>query len=88
MSKYRIRSIKHKILGASTLSGIKAWYDDSIGRLNSDGIGILIGKFAGEDLISVFYKDGSYKLLNFDLSNRFDNSEIFLITKKEQSVLQ
>jgi len=81
LSKYKIRSVKHKSLGNSTLSGIEVWYDDSIGRLNSDGLGNLIGKFQGEDLMSVFYKDGSYKLLNFDLSNRFDNSEILLITK-------
>ena len=81
LSKYKIRSIKHKTLGVSTLSGVDVWYDDSIGKLNSDGIGYLVGNFTGDDLISVFYKDGSYKLLNFDLTHRFDNSEIYSIHK-------
>ncbi len=81
LSKYKIRSIKHKTLGVSTLSGVDVWYDDSIGKLNSDGIGFLVGNFTGDDLISVFYKDGSYKLLNFDLTHRFDNSEIYSIHK-------
>ncbi len=85
LSKYKIRSIKHKTLGVSTLSGVDIWYDDSIGKLNSDGIGVLIGNFTGDDLISVFYKDGSYKLLNFDLSNRFDNSEIYSIKKYDSN---
>ena len=81
LSKYRIRSIKHKTLGLSTLSGIDVWYDDSIGRLNSDGVGTLIGNFSGDDLISVFFNDGSYKLSNFDLTNRYESNEISLIKK-------
>ena len=38
LSKYKIRAIKHKSIGLSSLSGIKINYDKFIGRLNSDGI--------------------------------------------------
>ena len=60
LSKYKIRAIKHKSIGLSTLSGIKINYDKFIGRLNSDGRGDFVGKFNGDDLILVTYKAVSY----------------------------
>ena len=83
LSKYRLRAVKHKYLGLSTLSGIKIYYDNSIGRLNSDGRGEFIGKFNGEDMIVVFFNDGNYELTSFEITNRYDWNNILSLNKFE-----
>ena len=88
LSKYRVRAVKHKNLGLSTLSGIKIYYDNSIGRLNNDGRGDYLGKFNGDDIIVVVYKDGNYKLTSFELTNRYDwNNIMFLDKFSEKGVM-
>ena len=81
LSKYRIRAIKHKSIGLSTLSGIKINYDKFIGRLNSDGRGDFVGKFNGDDLILVIYKDGNYELTSFELTNRYNYNDVLFLSK-------
>lgn len=81
VTKYPVRSVKFKEKGVSTLSGIKIWYDDAIGRLNSDSRGVYVGSFQNEDKIIVFYKNGTYELTNFELTNRYDPEEAVYIEK-------
>jgi topoisomerase-4 subunit A len=81
LSKYRIRVIKHKSIGLSSLSGIIINYDKFIGRLNSDGRGDFVGKFNGDDLILVIYKDGNYELTSFELTNRYDYNNVLFLSK-------
>ena len=88
LSKYRVRAVKHKNLGLSTLSGIKIYYDNSIGRLNNDGRGDYLGKFNGDDMIVVVYRDGNYELTSFELTNRYDwNNIMFLDKFSEKGVM-
>ena len=88
LSKYRVRAVKHKNLGLSTLSGIKIYYDNSIGRLNNDGRGDYLGKFNGDDMIVVVYRDGNYELTSFELTNRYDwNNIMFLDKFSEKGVI-
>ncbi|HSI78951.1 MAG TPA: DNA gyrase/topoisomerase IV subunit A [Lunatimonas sp.] len=81
LTKYPIRKIQHKMDGVSTLGGLNIYYDASIGRLNTDQRGKLIGNFLGEDKIIVFYKNGDYELTGFELTNRFEASNVLLIEK-------
>ena len=81
LTKYPIRKIQHKMDGVSTLGGLNIYYDASIGRLNTDQRGKLIGNFLGEDRIIVFYKNGDYELTGFELTNRFEPSHVLLIEK-------
>jgi len=81
VTKYPVKSIRFKAKGKSTLSAQKIWYDDTVGRLNKDEKGILLGRFEEKDRIIVFSKDGTYELTDFELSNRFDNDNIVLIEK-------
>ncbi len=81
VTKYPVRSTKFKAKGRSTLSAPKIWYDDTIGRLNKDGNGILLGRFDEKDRIIVFYKEGNYELTDYELTNRYDNDHIVLIEK-------
>lgn len=79
VTKYPIRSIKLKEKGRSTLSGQKIWYDDTLGRLNKDGNGMLLGSFMPEEKIIAFYRDGSYELTDFELTNRYEIDDLVRI---------
>ena len=50
VTKYPVRKVQLKIAGKSTL-GLDVWYDDIIGRLNTDDRGLYLGNFKSEDLI-------------------------------------
>lgn len=84
VTKYPIKSIKFKEKGRSTLSGQKIWYDATVGRLNKDGNGQLLGSFEENDRIITFYKDGTYELTDFELTNRFDADDVIRIEKFAQ----
>jgi topoisomerase-4 subunit A len=79
LTKYPIRNVKLKEKGRSTLAGQKIWYDDTVGRLNKDGNGMLLGSFMPEDKIIAFYKDGTYELTDFELTNRYEPDEVVRI---------
>ncbi len=81
LTKYPVKSVKFKQKGKSTLSALKVFYDDAVGRLNKDGNGMFIGRFEGDDRIIVFGKDGTYELTDFEFTNRYDNDNIVLIEK-------
>jgi topoisomerase IV subunit A len=81
VTKYPVRGVKFKEKGRSTLSAPQIWYDDSVGRLNKDGHGMLLGRFDESDRIIVFYKDGTYEVTGFDITNRYDADNVVLIEK-------
>ncbi len=81
VSKYLVKSIKQKTKGISTIGGRNIYYDDVIGRLNSDSRGKFIGSFSNDDLILVMYKDGNYELTNFELTNHYDAPNVLHINK-------
>ena len=73
--------MKEKSIGLSTLSGIKIYYDNSIGRLNTESRGEYLGKFNGDDMIIVVYKNGNYELTSFELTNRYDWNNVLFLDK-------
>lgn len=81
LSKYPIRKIQLKVEGTSTLGGLDIYFDEHVGKLNTDQRGRLIGNFLGDDKIIVFYKEGSYELTSFEVSNRYNPSDLLLIEK-------
>lgn len=81
LTRYPIRKIQLKMEGVSTLGGLDIYYDPIIGRLNTDQRGELIGNFLGDDRILVCYKSGEYELNSFELTNRYEPSEVLLIEK-------
>lgn len=84
-TKYPVRKIQLKMEGKSTLGGLDIWYDDSVGRLNRDGRGELLGNFQAEDKVLVIYNSGEYELTSFDLTNRFEPEKIHLIEKFDEN---
>ena len=81
VSKYKIFKIKHKEFGKSTLGGRDLWLDETIGRLNYNKQGQFLGSFENGDLILVIYFDGTYELVDFNLSKRYNMNEIVIIEK-------
>lgn len=81
LTKYGVKKISQKSVGFSTLGGLPIWYDDILGRLNKDERGRFLGEFEGNDAILAIYKDGTYRLSNFDLTNRYDANEILVLEK-------
>ncbi|GMQ28565.1 DNA gyrase/topoisomerase IV subunit A [Algoriphagus confluentis] len=81
LTKYPVRKIQFKMEGKSTLGGLDVYFDPSVGRLNTDQRGKLIGNFLGDDKILVFYKNGDYELTGFELTNRYEANEVVLIRK-------
>ena len=81
LTKYPVRKISQKSVGSSTLGGRKIWIDETVGRLNVDERGRFLGEFDGEDQILVIYKDGSYKLTDFELTNRYEMNKVALVKK-------
>lgn len=81
LTKYPVRKIAFKSAGASTLGGVDLWYDEVLGRLNRDDRGRYLGNFDNGDLILVLYKEGSYELTSFDLTNRYEPKELVLLEK-------
>ena len=78
VTKYPIKKIEIKEKGVSTLSARKIWFDDTVQRLNAEGRGELLGSFAGEDKILVVTQSGHYRLINYDLSNHFEDDMILI----------
>lgn len=81
VTKYPIKSTRFKEKGRSTLAGQKIWYDDTIGRLNKEDHGLYLGSFEEKDKIIAFYKNGTYELTDFELTNRYEIEELIKIEK-------
>jgi topoisomerase-4 subunit A len=81
LTKYPVKNIKMKSAGVSTLGGIQLWFDAEIGRLNQQGKGQDLGEFMPDDQIIVMYKDGQYEITTIELTNRYEGSEVLIISK-------
>ncbi|WP_205504561.1 DNA gyrase/topoisomerase IV subunit A [Rufibacter psychrotolerans] len=81
VTKHPIKKVTQKALGESTRGGREIYYDEVIGRLNTENRGRYLGSFNTDDTILVIYKDGSYELTSFELSNHYDVPNIEVIHK-------
>ncbi|MGL1885217.1 MAG: DNA gyrase/topoisomerase IV subunit A [Reichenbachiella sp.] len=81
LTKYPIRKVVLKSEGVSTLAGTDIWFDETVGRLNRDSRGVLLGNFNADDKVIVFHKDGTCELTTFDLSNHYNQNQIYKIEK-------
>jgi topoisomerase-4 subunit A len=81
ITQYPVRKVDFLKAGASTLSKIDLWYDEASGRLNKDARGRKLGKFDNEDQIIAFMRNGSYKITNYDLTNRYDPEKTLHLEK-------
>ncbi len=89
LTKYPVRKIQLKSAGISTLGGLDIWYDSSIGRLNRDKRGDLLGNFLPEDFLLIVTDDGNYQVMKFEINLRFDPDRTLVIEKfNPENVIQ
>jgi topoisomerase IV subunit A len=87
ITKWPLRKVTQKEAGQSTLGGLEIWYDDTVGRLNTDTRGIFLGTFENDEKILVLYKNGSLELTNYELSNRYEPEEVEIICKYDPGII-
>ena len=87
VTKYPVRKATLKSSGVSTLGSVTVHYDEVLGRLNTDGRGNLLGQFGPEDRILVVYKDATYELTDYKLSNRYDVEQVVGIAKLTEKLV-
>ena len=86
LTRNAVRSINLKDEGVSTLGARKIWFDPSVKRLNVSEAGTLLGEFKGADKIMTLNQSGSFRLVNFDLGNHFDE-DLIEIRKHSQHII-
>lgn len=74
LTKFEVHKIALKHRGASTLGGLKVWFDRDVLRLNYDGRGDYLGEFQNDDRLLVVLDNGEFYTTNVDLSNHYDNN--------------
>lgn len=87
ITKWPVRKVSQKEAGQSTLGGLEIWYDEAVGRLNTEDRGTYLGEFDNDDKILVLYKNGSLELTNYELSNRYEPDEIQIIVKYSPEII-
>ena len=75
-SRYSIHKIVLKEKGTSTLGGQNIWWDEDIRRLNSDGRGMLLGEFKGDDKLVVWTAKNQYYITGFDTQQHFPDDTV------------
>ena len=83
VTKYTIKKVQFKASGQSTLGALELWYDDHIGRLNTENRGKLIGAFQEEDKILIIFKNGQYMLTKYSPTTHYEPDQILLLLKFE-----
>ncbi len=81
LTRYPVRKIELKEKGISTLGGIVYWWDEATGRINTDGYGIELGEFFGEDLLLILMKSGEYEITKPEAGRRFTPDNTAIIQK-------
>ena len=75
-SRYSIHKIVVKERGTSTLGSQQIWYDEDIRRLNTDGRGMLLGDFKGDDKLVVWTSKHQYYITGFGVDQHFPDETI------------
>ena len=87
LTRHAVRKIVLKGEGISTLGGLDIWFDDMVNRLNTERKGKYLGVFTNDDKILTINQSGVFKLIGYDLSNHFDDDQIFIERYDPQLVI-
>ncbi len=78
VTKHQIRKVVLKDEGVSTLSALNIWFDETVLRLNTEKRGKYLGAYKDRDKLVALFPSGNYRIMNFDLSNHFEETPIIL----------
>lgn len=71
LTEHKVDKITRLLVGASTLQAQRVWFDRKKNQLNSEGEGVYLGKYSGEEQLIAVYASGSYELIDFDWKYHF-----------------
>ena len=86
VTKNEIHRITLKEHGRSTLGDREVWFDQDILRINYEGHGVSLGKFAGDDRILVIMKNGDFYTTSNEATNHYEEG-ILRIMKYDPSIV-
>ena len=83
LTKFPIRKIDLKEKGKSTIGGLKLWLDEKYGRLVTEESekSKYLGEFHTGDQVLVVFKDGNIELTNYEITNKYEMEDIYLVEK-------
>lgn len=87
ITRYPVRKITQREIGQSTLGALEIYMDEVSGRLNTSKRGQYLGGFDTGDQILALYKDGSYELTDFELTNRYEIKELVEVRKFDPAII-
>ncbi|MBQ5408315.1 MAG: DNA gyrase/topoisomerase IV subunit A, partial [Muribaculaceae bacterium] len=86
VTKNEIHRITLKEHGRSTLGDREVWFDQDILRLNYEGHGVSLGKFAGDDRILVIMRNGDFYTTSSEATNHYEEG-ILRIMKYDRNLV-
>ena len=86
VTKNEIHRITLKEHGRSTLDDREVWFDQDILRINYEGHGVSLGKFAGDDRILVIMRNGDFYNTSSEATNHYEDG-ILRIMKYDPSIV-
>ncbi len=78
VSKHPVKRVEFKESGHSTLKPRKLWFDEVVGKLNTEGRGELLGEFRGDDQILWIEPNGTLHTSVPNLLHRFEEKPLVL----------
>ena len=83
LTKFLVRKIDLKEKGKSTIGGLKLWLDEKYGRLVTEESekSKYLGEFHTGDQVLVVFKDGNIELTNYEITNKYEMDDIYLVEK-------
>lgn len=71
ITPHKVDNVLRLLIGASTLQAQRVWFDRKKNQLNSEGEGVYLGKYSGEEQLIAVYTSGSYEIIPFDWNYHF-----------------
>lgn len=87
LTKYPVKKVSLKEAGKSTIGAQKIWLDPSVGRLNTESRGRLLGEFDSGAQLFAIYRDGSYEVIDLDLSRRLNADDMLILQPFDPEVI-
>ncbi len=87
VTRYPVRKTAIKSEGISTMGGLDIWYDQTVGRLNREKRGSFLGNFNGNDRVLIIYKEGTYELTDFEMTNRYEAEKVICLDKVSEETI-
>lgn len=87
LTRNAVRNITKKGEGVSTLEAREIWFDRTVKRLNVNGAGVSLGRFAGKDRIFTLTQSGQMRLSGHDLGTHFDDDLLEIRKYNRQGVV-